>query len=327
MRTDQSRLAVLLVVLALTGCLKRGVTPIQTSFNKGVYHYSKGDYQAAIGDYRMALEEDPGDYRARFNLAEALEAAALRRELEGEPDGAEELRREAEEHYLRLLAEDGDHLRAAVNLAAREFQRGDEDAAVARLEEAIARHPRATLPRVALGAHRLRQARQSTPELRRELLDEAIRRLEEARHRDPTGVDANMLLGHAWAARARHAPEGERDALYGRARESYEKALERDQEDLATVLALARLERQTGRLRRAEHWLRRALYARPDLLAAHLLLARTLSELGDLEGATLHLWRGREIDKGRWSRMSEEEYRQRLLELYQRLIEEEQGAS
>ena len=60
----------LLAALAMAGCFHRGVTPIKTHFNKGVYHYAKGDYRAAIGEYRMALEEDPGDDRARFNLAD-----------------------------------------------------------------------------------------------------------------------------------------------------------------------------------------------------------------------------------------------------------------
>lgn len=70
-------------MLVLDGCFKRCVTPIRTHFNKGVYEYSAGDYDAAISEFRLAIEEDPGDRRARFNLAEALEAKAVRQGRRG----------------------------------------------------------------------------------------------------------------------------------------------------------------------------------------------------------------------------------------------------
>ncbi|MEE8524050.1 MAG: hypothetical protein V3T72_08970, partial [Thermoanaerobaculia bacterium] len=287
----------------------------------------KGAYDEAIGAYRLALEEDPGDWRARFNLAEALEAAAQHRERAGAADAAEEFRQEAEEHYSRLLAEDPDNLRATVNLAAREFQRGEKEAAETRLRDAIARHPRAALPRVALAAHRLRQARRAAADDKPRLLREAVETLEEAHRRDPSNVDANMLLGHACVTLARRSPEVDREELFDRAREAYLRALEHDEADLATLLALARLENQAGKARQAELWLRRALYVHPDLLVANLMMARALSDLGDLEAATTHLWRSRELDDGHWPGLSEEEYRRRLLELYRRLIEQESGST
>ncbi len=318
---------VLIALLVLSGCFHRGVTPIQTHFNQGVYHYSRGDYPKAIGSYRMAVEEDPADWRARFNLAEALESAAQRRERAGEPDAAEELRQEAEEHYLRLLAEEPGHLRATVNLAAREYQRGDRAAAEARLRNAITRHPRSALPRVALAAHRLRQARRVPREDRPLLLREALATLEEAYRREPSNVDANMLLGHACAALARHSSEAESGPLLDRARDAYQRAVEQNEMDVASLLALARLESQAQRLRQAESWLRRALYVNPDLLMANLMMARVLTDLGDLEGATTHLWRSRELEDRQWPRLSEAEYQRRLLDLYQRLIEQESARS
>jgi tetratricopeptide (TPR) repeat protein len=320
-------LPALIVLLVLCGCFHRGVTPIHTHFNKGVYHYARGDVSRAIGEYRMAVEEDPGDWQARFNLAEALEAAAQQRERGGAAAEAEELRQEAEEHYLRLLADDPDNLRAAVNLSAREFQHGDEDAAEARLRDAVARHPRAALPRVALAAHRLRQARHAARDEKLPLLREAVEILEEAHRREPSDVDADMLLGHAVSILARRSPEGERDELVDRARQAFLQALHHDESDLATLLALARLERRAGNLRQAEQWLRRALYVDPDLLTANLMISRVLSDLGDLEGATTHLWRSRELEDELAPRLSEDEYRQRLLELYRRLIEQESADS
>ena len=48
-------------MLLLAACGHRGVTPIRSHFNKGVYHYSKGHHDAAVSEYRLALEEDAGD--------------------------------------------------------------------------------------------------------------------------------------------------------------------------------------------------------------------------------------------------------------------------
>jgi len=316
----------MIAVLILTGCFHRGVTPIRTHFNKGVYHYARGDLPRAIGEYRMAVEEDPGDWQARFNLAEALEAAAQHRQRAGEEDQAEELRQEAEEHYERLLADDPDNLRAAVNLAAREYRRGDAEAAESRLRDAVARNPRSALPRVALASRRLRQARRAPADEKPALLREAVAMLEEAHRREPSDVDANMLLGHACTALARRSPEAEGEEIVEKARVAYLRALHQDEADLATLLALARLENQAGRLRQAEQWLRRGLYVNPDWLAANLMMARVLSDLGDLEGATTHLWRSRELEDGRWPRLSEDEYRRRLLDLYRRLIEQQEGS-
>lgn len=304
------------LVLAIAACGHRGVTPIRTHFNKGVYHYAQGDYDDAISEYRLALEEQPGDYRARFNLAVALEAKATRLERAGTGAEAEELRREAEEHYRALLSERPHDLRASVNLAARELERGDVAAAEARLRAAMERYPRSALPRVALAAHRLQQTA-GDPAAAVELLEQALRL-------DPANVDANMLLGHAYEALARAGQRDHPDPdLLGRARKAYRRALEHAPSDLVTLMALARLERLAGEPEQAGQWLRRALYVQPDLLEAHLLLAEILDAQDDLEGATFHLWRSRQLEDERWPRLAPEEYTRRLLDLYRRLAERE----
>ncbi len=306
------------VLLATAGCLKRGVTPIRTHFNQGVYHYSHGDYRAAISEYRLAVEEDAGDHRARFNLAEALESRATRverDERDGDAAGAEALRREAEEHYQGLLAADPHHLRASVNLAARELDRGDNAAAEARLRAAIERHPRSALPRVALAAHRLRQGEEPT-------IREAVALLEEAVARDRAHPDANVLLGHACAALDRLGTASDPD-LVARARAAYERALDHVPGDVGALMGLARLERRAGQLDRAESLARRALYILPDLLAAHLMLADLLDARGELEEATTHLWRARQLETFDRPRLTPEDYRRRLLDLYRRLAEQE----
>ncbi len=310
-------LALLLLSTLTAACFKRGVTPIRTHFNKGVYHYSKGDFDSAASEFRMALEENAADRRARFNLAEALEARATRLERAGEPERAEALRSEAEEHYRAILAADPAHLRASVNLAAREFQRGDEAAGEARLRAAIEREPRSALPRVALAAHRLRRGDPAS-------LRAAVELLEAAVDRDPAHVDANALLGDAYAALAEHAGDDGADVA-ARARDAYERALDHHPNDLGALIALARLERRAGRPSDAEALLRRALYVRDDLLEAHLMLSEILAAEGALEAATAHLWRARQLEDPRRPRLAPDEYRQRLLELYRRLAEREGG--
>ncbi|MGE0705687.1 MAG: tetratricopeptide repeat protein, partial [Vicinamibacterales bacterium] len=65
--------AVVAAAALFAGCASKGITPVHTAFNKGVYFQSTGDTDAAIAEYRSALRENPDDYRARFNLAVAIE--------------------------------------------------------------------------------------------------------------------------------------------------------------------------------------------------------------------------------------------------------------
>src|SRR5262245_20426779 len=103
--------------LALGGCAT--YTPIQTHINKGVRLYNEKNYSGAAREYRLALEEDPLDYRARFNLAMSLE------EL-GRKD-------QAREEYEWILSQRPGDLRATVNLAGMDIEAGDRDAGYARL--------------------------------------------------------------------------------------------------------------------------------------------------------------------------------------------------
>src|SRR5688572_11037701 len=120
------------IVLPGCGFGGNGVTPIRTPFNKGVYHYSRGRFDEAIAEFRLALDEDASDHRARFNLAAALEAKARGLAERGDRAAAEPLVAEAEAQYRRILEARPVDLRASVNLAAREFERGDRDGAIER---------------------------------------------------------------------------------------------------------------------------------------------------------------------------------------------------
>jgi tetratricopeptide (TPR) repeat protein len=314
--TRTSRASWVVVAALAVGCAS-GVTPIRTHFNKGVYHHSHGDYEDAISEYHLALEEAPGDLRARFNLATSQEALADRLERGGAEGEAGELRRRAVEHYRWILAEHPEHLRASVNLAAWEIRSGDRAGGTARLERAAAEHPRSPLPRTALAAHALRAGDGDPLAVRR-----AVSLLEEALEIDPARTATNMLLGRARQALAALEPASAAEHLE-KARGAYQRVLEKDPHDLATLVALGRLELALGEPGRAELWLRRALYVDPSHLEAHLLMADALEARGELEGATLHLWRARELEDPRARHLGPDAYRERLLDLYDRLTARE----
>src|SRR5262249_10897197 len=112
----------LLAGLLLAACGSGpGITPIRTAFNRGVYHHSRGQLDAAIDQYRAALDEDPGDHHARFNLAAALDEQGRAQRAAGHADAGAATLAAAEREYRRILAADPTAVRASVNLAALEY--------------------------------------------------------------------------------------------------------------------------------------------------------------------------------------------------------------
>ncbi len=306
--------AVLLVLLAgPIGC-QRGITPIRTAYNKGVYHFSKRNYEEAIAEYHDALGANPRDHRAHFNLAVALEARAEQLEQAGESGRAAELKGQAETEYRNLLRLKPDDLRASINLAACEYESGQTGAAEERLRALIERYPGVALPRTALAAHVLAEAREAeTGEEPSRLLDEARRLIDEAVGKDPTNVAALMLQGDVAVALGDQS----------RARQSYRRALQRDPSDIATLLALGRLEVGAENWGQAGVWLQRVLYIDRGHFESHALLATVLEKEGDLEGATRHLWEARQLDDGAQAGIASPDYRDRLVGLYRRLLRRE----
>jgi tetratricopeptide (TPR) repeat protein len=300
----------LLALAALAGCGQKGITPIQTAFNKGVYHYGKGNYDDAIAEYRDALEANPRDHRARFNLAVTLETKADRADRRGQHDVATRLRADAEQEYRNLLAQKPDDLRASINLSAVEYERGQRTDAMARLSAIAEHYPNVALPKTALAAHLLREAQEAgaSAESTR-LLEEARGLLERALNPDPSNVATLMVYGDVLLALDDPA----------RARRSYQRALKREPSDVATLLALGRLELNQGNPTEASAWLQRALYIDPDHFEAHVLMAEAREEAGDLESAVRHLWEARRLDDGANPHASPD-YRERLASLYVRLL-------
>ncbi len=332
-----ARLALGLVPVILTaGCGfgGGGVSPVRTSFNKGVYHYSRGNLDEAIAEYRLALEENEGDRHARFNLAVALEAKARRHRQEEDSETAEKLERQAENEYRALVEENPEFLRAIVNLAACEYDLGQRDAAAARLAAAIERFDGAALPHVALATQEFRTLRgeASLGTASRAAFESLLKRIDAGLDRDPASIQGNMLRGDVHAELARRARSSfartsalgmDAETHVSAARASYEKALLREPSDIATLLALGRLEKEERSWAVAATFFERVSFIDPDHFEARLSLSEVLTRMGDLEGATYNLWRARALDRPRNPRLSPQEYGRRLVSLYEKLANAE----
>jgi tetratricopeptide (TPR) repeat protein len=284
------------VLLVAAGCAT--YTPIRTHFNKGVRFYQEKNYPGAAREYRLAIEEDPMDHRAHFNLAVTLEEM-----------GRTDLARAEYEWILGIRPDD---LRASVNLAALEIEAGEREAGYARLESMVARYGTLAMPRVALATHYVRDGR----------LDEAETLAREAVARDESDVEGNFLLGEILARKAAGLPDGsrEREAAVGAARTALETALRNAPNDVATLLALGRLERLAGKADLSRNYYRRVILLRRRSEEGHRALADLNEEAGDYEAAVAHLWELRALgDAG------DPEVSQRLLRLYGELLRQEEA--
>lgn len=269
---------------------------MRTAFNRGAYHYAAGELVEAIAEYEAGVAVDPADWRARFNLAVALEARADAVQ-DADPAAAERLRQRATAAYQAVLAERPDDLRATVNLVAMQARDGEPAAAAAQLVALADAHPAAALPRAALAAHLLRAGRAA----------EALPWLEAAAAQAPGSAQVHLLLGDARAQLG--------DAVG--ARNAYTAALRRGEGRHAALLALAHLDMDAGELDEARAHAEQLLLVDPDHAAAHAVLADVLEAQGELEGAVYHLWRVRDAADGPAAEVVD-----RLRRLYRRLLDE-----
>jgi tetratricopeptide (TPR) repeat protein len=257
--------------LCCAGCAS--YTPIRTHFNKGVRLYSEGNYSGAAREYRLAIEDDPMDHRAHFNLAMAHEEM-----------GRTDLARAEYEWILRVRPDD---LRASVNLAAIEIEAGEVESGYARLQRMVDAYATLALPRVALGTHYLRDGR----------LDEAETLVREGLARDDSDIEGNFLLGEILVRRADAMDAGTpaHGAAIDEARQAYHRSLANEPDDVASLLALARLERKAGKPDLSRNYYRRVVLQRRRSEESHRALADLCEEAGDLEEAVRHLWEVRAI--------------------------------
>ena len=299
MNSKYTHAVALLLLTALAGACEtnRGITPVRTAFNRGAYHFSHRRYDAAIHEYRRAIETNPDDMRARFNLGVALETKAQ------QTNGKERqrLRGRAERVYRAMLERAPEHLRGNINLAALEYESGQRDAALARLRRMLEAHPNRAMPRTALAAHLMRQ----------EQFEEARKSLETARQLEPASARVNTLLGELHARRGALASSAA----------AYRRALKTDPADLAALLALAQVQTRRDQPDKALAALRRVLLIDPDHWTAHLRTARLLEDRGDLAAAAHHLQRARELDHQRAGDHPRPDYARRLRKLYATLAD------
>jgi tetratricopeptide (TPR) repeat protein len=308
MQARSERAAIVLVACAmLAACFGGGgITPIETSFNKGVYQLSKDNYAEAEREFRDALAENPEDYRARFNLALTLELRAGQAERQGQADEARAMRDRAEEQYRLILEKRPDDLRAGVNLAAMEYERGQRDEATGRLRRLAEIHPQSPLPRTALAAHLVREAPVADVAGRQSRLEEARELLTEALRHDEVSLEANMLLGNVLADLG--MPDD--------ARAAYDRALARDPSDVATLAARGRLEYDAGNPEQASVWYYRVLNVLPDHYEAHYFLWKIHRSENALVAALRHLQDAERLDFRRPDWITRPDYPGELQALY-----------
>ena len=285
--------------LILTGCFsgQRGVTPIQTSYNRGIAFYTARDYERAIYEFRQSLRNDPNDVRARFNLALSLDTLARNQPTPQRNATTDE----AIVEYERVLEIDPQNISARVNLAAIAFERGDTGRAVAELENVIAEHPRAIEPRAALANIHLRS---DDPQTARAIILDA-------QSLEPASPRLWFLLGQC------EEELGDNRA----ASRAYTEVMRTVPDDLGALLALARVQMRLDQPGPAWSNARRVLFIDPDNWEAQLICADAAEVQDRLGVAVFHLARARDLDHQRPAEVRAIDYNARLRGLYLLLAE------
>ena len=139
------RSAILLVLLTACGTY----SPLDSHYNRGVEFYDQGKLADAIREYELALEDNPENYRARYNLAVSLHA------LDPDKIGLSDLgkKEDAAAEYLKVLKLDPENARARVSLASIRADEGKDAESLKLLEEAAQADRRSSFPQESLGAY------------------------------------------------------------------------------------------------------------------------------------------------------------------------------
>jgi uncharacterized protein HemY len=134
---------------------------------------------------------------------------------------------------------------------------------------------------VGLATHYLREGR----------IEEAEVLVRDALKIDDSDVEGNFLLGEILVRKAAGFDAGspERAALVAEARKAFETSLANAPDDVASLLALGRLERAEGRPGLARSYYRRVVLQKRQSAEAHEALADLHEDSGELEHAVNNL--------------------------------------
>jgi len=242
--------------ILLAGC--GTYSPLDSHYNRGVEYYDQGRLADAIREYRLALDDQPGHVRARFNLAACFH-----------DQGKNE---EAEREYRKVLELHPENARALVSLAA---LRPDEEARTL-LEQACKADPDSGFPRSSLAAWHERKGD----------VERAM-----AEYRASVAIEPGHAAGHGGIARLLIGQQN-LDA----AAAAYDLALAAEPDDVAALVGSSEVRERKGDAKIAALHLERALVharGRADLWAR---LAALYESLDRLEDAVAALWEARAID-------------------------------
>jgi len=273
----------ILFLLALPGC--GSYSPLDSPYNRGVEYYDQGRLGEAIREYRRAIEEDPQNYRARFNLAVCFQD-------QGKLDAA--LR-----EYGETLRIQPRNARALVNMASILTLQGKDREALELLEGAVQADPDSGFPRSSLGAYYERKGD----------LDRAL-----AEYRKSVAIEPEHITGHYRLGKLLQESGKLDEALA-----EFEAALAVDPDDVASLLASAGAREAGGDEKGASLYLERALVFVPRRGDLWLWISRLYEAQDRLEDAVSALWRARAILP------EDSTIRPRLASLYARLLEAERG--
>ncbi len=153
--------------------------PIESHYNRGVQLYDEQKYTDAIAEYKLALQANPDDYFAQYNLAVVYQDA-------GKTEAALE-------QYQSILTKTED-ANSRINIAGILYARGDIDAAFKELETAAANNPHNPNPLGVWGDYLTRENK----------LKEAEEKFKAALQREPKHAWNWNRLGLLHARNANH---------------------------------------------------------------------------------------------------------------------------
>jgi tetratricopeptide (TPR) repeat protein len=208
------------------------------------------DYASELSIWQDTVDKSPGNPRAQYDLAHALEA-------ENRPQ-------QAIAHYQKALEENPDYTDALNNLGHVLSVSGNAQDAVVYLQRAIQLKPGLAEAHFNLGYALAQQGR----------IKEAITQLQEAIRLKPEFGDAHNNLGIALAM----------DGRTEEAIDQWQRALELEPDSADTHNNLAYALSRVGRMRGAISHYEQALRIRPDYVQAQDSLAKLLAALSPADG-------------------------------------------